>query len=154
MAKKKKNVDFSETVAAVENSPVRATGARVITDVENIAKVIADAEAAGKARARAELETIARADATLRDGRKRAPGDEEGSGSIRSSLTDEEVEEEIDRLMNSPYVILAKREETVRYRRRQYLYKLRGYERRGKELAAAGLTLEILNRMDKGGEPI
>lgn len=154
MAKKKKSTDFKKTVAAVENSPVHATGARLIAGTDDIARVISDAEAAGRAKTNTEPGAIAKTGAALRDWCKRAPRGEDDSGGIRNSITDEEVEEEIDRLMNSPYVILAKREETVRYRRRQYLYKLRGYERRGKELAAAGLTLEILNRMDEGGEPI
>jgi hypothetical protein len=65
-------------------------------------------------------------------------------------LTDEQVEQEIERLLESPLVKLAKKDELIRYRRRQYLYKLRGYERKGKELARAGITMEILDAMDKG----
>lgn len=63
-------------------------------------------------------------------------------------LTDEQVEREIERLMESPLVKLAKKDELIRYRRRQYLYKLRGYEKKGKELADAGITIEILEAMD------
>lgn len=59
-------------------------------------------------------------------------------------LTDEQVELEIIRLRNSELVKLAKKEEQIRNRRRQYMYSLRTYERRGRELAASGLTLEIL----------
>jgi hypothetical protein len=59
-------------------------------------------------------------------------------------LTDEQVELEIIRLRNSDLVKLAKKEEQIRYRRRQYMYSLRTYERRGRELAASGLTLEML----------
>jgi hypothetical protein len=59
-------------------------------------------------------------------------------------LTDEQVEKEIARLLASPAVALAKKEERLRYRRRQYLYKLRGYERKGIELAKAGITEEML----------
>jgi hypothetical protein len=59
-------------------------------------------------------------------------------------LTDEQVELEIIRLRNSELVKLAKKEEQIRYRRRQYMYSLRTYERRGRELAASGLTLEML----------
>lgn len=59
-------------------------------------------------------------------------------------LTDEQVEEEIARLRNSEYVKLARREEAVRYRRRQILYSLRSYERRGIRLAESGVTLESL----------
>jgi hypothetical protein len=64
-------------------------------------------------------------------------------------LTDEQVEEEIERLLESPLVKLAKKDELIRYRRRQYLYKLRGYEKKGKELADAGITIEILESLDK-----
>ena len=64
-------------------------------------------------------------------------------------LTDEQVEKEIERLLESPLVKLAKKEELIRYRRRQYLYTLRGYEKKGKELAEAGITIEILEALDK-----
>lgn len=67
-------------------------------------------------------------------------------------LTDEQVEREIERLMESPLVKLAKKDELIRYRRRQYLYKLRGYEKKGKELAESGITMEILEAMAKGIE--
>lgn len=59
-------------------------------------------------------------------------------------LTDEQVELEIIRLRNSDLVKLAKKEEQIRNRRRQYMYSLRTYERRGRELAASGLTFEML----------
>ena len=64
-------------------------------------------------------------------------------------LTDEEVEREIAKLQESPLVKLAKKDELIRYRRRQYLYKLRGYEKKGKELAKSGITMEILESLDK-----
>lgn len=64
-------------------------------------------------------------------------------------ITDEMVEMEIDRLRESEFVKLAKKEEAVRYRRRQYLYQLRSYERKGRELAAAGLTMEMLESIGK-----
>lgn len=67
-------------------------------------------------------------------------------------LTDEQVENEIERLKNSDFVKLAKKDELIRYRRRQYLYKLRGYEKKGKELAKSGITIEILESMDNEGE--
>lgn len=57
-------------------------------------------------------------------------------------LTDMEVELEIERLKGSQYVKLAKKEENIIQARRQRLYMLRRYERRGKELAAAGYTLD------------
>ena len=47
----------------------------------------------------------------------------------REILTDEQVELEIARLREDPYVKLAKAEERIRYRRRQYLYGLHGHER-------------------------
>ena len=65
------------------------------------------------------------------------------------NLTDEEVEQEIDRLRKSPLVKLAKKEEAIRMRRRQYLYTLRGYEKKGKELSEAGMTIELLEQLDK-----
>ena len=67
-------------------------------------------------------------------------------------LTDEEVEIEIDKLSESPYVKLARKDEQIRYRRRQRLYTLRNYEKRGKELAKSGITMEILEAMSKGLE--
>lgn len=60
------------------------------------------------------------------------------------NLTDEQVEQEIERLKQSPYVKLANKERRVRSRRRQYLYGLRQLEKKGKELAAAGFTMENL----------
>lgn len=68
----------------------------------------------------------------------------------RDYLTDEQVEREIERLLKSPNVKLAKKEEYVRNRRRQYLYSLRSYEKKGKELAKSGITMEILDSMLKG----
>lgn len=70
-------------------------------------------------------------------------------------LTDEAVEEEIARLLASPLVKLAKREEAIRYRRRQYMYALRSYEKKGKVLAAQGVTLasleELSDDIEEGG---
>lgn len=63
-------------------------------------------------------------------------------------LTDAQVEQEIERLKNSPLVKLAKKEEAIRYKRRQYLYCLRTYERKGRELQKAGITMEILEGID------
>ena len=63
-------------------------------------------------------------------------------------LTDEEVENEIERLKESDLVKLAKREARIRYRRRQYLYQLRNLEKKGKELMDAGITMEILDGME------
>ena len=68
---------------------------------------------------------------------------------MAKGLTDKQVEQEIEKLKKSPYVKLAKEEERIRYRRRQYLYGLRQYEKKGKELADAGITIEMLKTMDK-----
>ena len=62
-------------------------------------------------------------------------------------MSDEMVEEEILRLQSSPLVKLARREEAIRNRRRQYMYQLRMYEKKGKQLEAQGVTLEELEEM-------
>lgn len=64
------------------------------------------------------------------------------------AMTDREVEKEIERLLSSPMVKLAKKEEAIRNRRRQYMYCLRTYEKKGKELAAQGVTIEGLEALD------
>ena len=64
-------------------------------------------------------------------------------------LTDEQVEKEIERLEASPLVKLARKEERIRIKRRQRLYTLRAYEKKGKELQKAGITLEMLYKLDK-----
>ena len=67
-------------------------------------------------------------------------------------LNDEQVEAEIEKLKKSDFVKLAKKEEQIRYRRIQYLYGLRQYEKKGKELAEAGITIEMLEKMDNEGD--
>ena len=62
----------------------------------------------------------------------------------REFMTDEMVEEEILRLQCSDHVKLARREEAIRNRRRQYMYTLRMYEKKGKALEAQGITMEAL----------
>ena len=62
-------------------------------------------------------------------------------------ISDEMVEEEILRLQNSPLVKLARREEAIRNRRRQYMYQLRMYEKKGKALEAQGITMAELEEM-------
>ena len=62
-------------------------------------------------------------------------------------LTDNEVEKEIERLTESPYVKLARKEERLKYRRRQYLYTLRDLEKKGKALADAGITMDVLDEL-------
>lgn len=68
----------------------------------------------------------------------------------REFMTDEMVEAEILRLQSSPLVKLARREEALRNRRRQYMYTLRMYEKKGKALEAQGITLEDLEEMGGG----
>jgi hypothetical protein len=68
---------------------------------------------------------------------------------MKDYLTDEEVEQEIEKLQASPLVALARKEQRIRYRRRQYLYQLRNFEKKGKELAEAGITMEVLLALDK-----
>lgn len=62
-------------------------------------------------------------------------------------FTDEMVEEEIERLQSSPHVKLARKEERIRYARRQYMYTLRMYEKKGKQLEADGITMELLENL-------
>lgn len=64
-------------------------------------------------------------------------------------LTDEEVEREIEKLNASQAVALARREQRLRYKRRQYLYQLRDLEKKGKALLAAGITREVLDALYK-----
>ena len=65
----------------------------------------------------------------------------------REFMSDEAVEEEILRLQTSPHVKLARREEAIRNRRRQYMYQLRMYEKKGMALEAQGVTLEELEEI-------
>lgn len=65
----------------------------------------------------------------------------------REILTDDQVEQEIERLQRSPHVKLANQERRIRERRRMYLYSLRQLEKKGKALEAAGITPETLQAM-------
>ena len=67
-------------------------------------------------------------------------------------LTDEQVEQEIERLRQSPLVALARREQRLRYKRRQFLYQLRDLEKKGRALEKAGINMEVLNAMYELGE--
>lgn len=67
----------------------------------------------------------------------------------REGLTDSQVEKEIERLNASEFVRLARKEQRLKYRKRQYLYGLRQLEKRGKELFDSGITEDILDKMDK-----
>lgn len=64
-------------------------------------------------------------------------------------LTDEQVEAEIARLNASEAVKLARHEQRLKNRRRQYLYNLRLMENKGKALMAAGMTREVLDELYK-----
>ena len=65
----------------------------------------------------------------------------------RDFLTDEQVEMEIERLNESSAVLLARQEQRLKYRKRQYVYTLRAFEKRGKELQRQGLTYEKLKAL-------
>ena len=60
-------------------------------------------------------------------------------------LTDEQVEAEIARLNASEAVALARHEQRLKYRRRQYLYQLRDLEKKGRALMKAGITRDVLD---------
>lgn len=60
----------------------------------------------------------------------------------RDFLTDEQVEMEIDRLQHSEFAKLAQKEISIKLKRRKYMYTLRYQEKRGKQLANSGLTLD------------
>lgn len=62
-------------------------------------------------------------------------------------LTDDQVEDEIEKLRESDDVKLARLELRMKYKRRQTLYQLRNLEKRGKELKAAGITEDMLKAM-------
>ena len=68
----------------------------------------------------------------------------------RNWLTDDEVEQEIARLTKSANVQLARAEQRLKYKRRQALYQLRNLEKRGAELADAGITYENIEEMING----
>ena len=67
----------------------------------------------------------------------------------KQGLTDEQVEQEIQRLTQSPYVRLARAELRAKYRKRQYLYGLRNLEKHGKELAEAGMTERMFKNIEE-----
>ena len=62
-------------------------------------------------------------------------------------LTEIQVEAEIQRLSQSEYVKLARKEVRLKYKRRQALYQLRNLEKRGVQLHEAGITLENIEMM-------
>lgn len=68
-------------------------------------------------------------------------------------LTDEQVEMEISRLLQSDAVQLAKKEIRIKYKRRQYLYQLRNMEKRGRQLQKEGITMENMEEVLFGAVP-
>ena len=66
-------------------------------------------------------------------------------------LTDEQVEIEIDRLLHSEAVQLAKKEQRIKLRRRQYMYQLRCMEKRGKQLMEDGIDSDNMEERLFGG---
>jgi hypothetical protein len=67
-------------------------------------------------------------------------------------LTDQEVELEIERLLDSDEVKLAKKEQRILYKRRQYMYQLRNLEKRGKQLSKKGITMDNIESELFGSE--
>lgn len=65
----------------------------------------------------------------------------------KALLADDCVEAEIERLTTSPEVRLARQEQRLKYKRRQYAYQLRNLEKRGRELMAQGVTPENMEQM-------
>ena len=61
-------------------------------------------------------------------------------------LTDS-FKEEIERLKASEHVKLARKDQRLKYKQRQFLYQLRNLEKRGRALAAQGYTLDNLEAM-------
>lgn len=72
----------------------------------------------------------------------------------RDMLTDEQVEMEIRRLQQSPAVKLAQKEQQIKFRRRKQMYDLRWMEKRGQQLAALGVTMENIEDMLFGDDPV
>ena len=67
------------------------------------------------------------------------------------ALTIEE-EAELESLKKSPYVALARKEQRLKYRRKQALYTLRNMEKRGKVLAEMGITFNFLEELESATE--
>ena len=71
---------------------------------------------------------------------------------VTTNESDAAIEAEIAHLRADEYVRLAKRYEYARTRRKQYLYQLRWYEKRGLQLMENGVTMESLDMMDSSME--
>lgn len=66
---------------------------------------------------------------------------------------DEQVEAEIARLNSSEFVKLARREQQIKNRRRQYMWSLQYMEARGKQLASEGITHDNMEEKLFGALP-
>ena len=62
-------------------------------------------------------------------------------------LTNDAYKAEIERLKASEHVKLARKEQRLKYKQRQYLYQLRNLEKRGLQLAAQGYTPENMEAL-------
>lgn len=62
-------------------------------------------------------------------------------------MTDESFKAEMERLKSSENVKLAQKEIRLKNKQKQYLYQLRWLEKRGKQLAALGYTIDNLEAM-------
>lgn len=65
----------------------------------------------------------------------------------KTILTDEEVLAECERLTQSEAVRLARKEQRLIYRARQYLYTLRNLEKRGIALMEKGITYDNIEEV-------
>ena len=66
---------------------------------------------------------------------------------VTTNEADAAIEAEIAHLRADEYARLAKHYEYARTRRKQYLYQLRYLQKKGRELAELGVTMENLDEM-------
>lgn len=71
----------------------------------------------------------------------------------RKQWTDDEVEIEIHRLQQSEDVKLAKKEQNIKNRRRQYMWTLQYMEKRGKQLRELGIDADNMEERLFGVSP-
>ena len=71
----------------------------------------------------------------------------ENERTVTTNEADAAIEAEIANLRADEYVRLANRYEYARNRRKHYLYQLRYYQKKGRELAALGVTMENIDEM-------
>lgn len=67
-------------------------------------------------------------------------------------FTDAQAEMEIERLKDDTHVMFARAEMYIQNRRRQYMYKLRSLEKRGKELEKLGYTIDNIEARMMGDD--